>query len=319
MNMLLDRTFIGENVTEIKQDEDCLVLYLKDETGNGTMTFYPVFSGAYIMFNDFHISSCRSEFSTGKDLLCIDHCREGRIEQELGVDAYSYLEAGELRIDRRINHAGNVQFPLNHYHGLSIVFDMKEAAISLTEEIRNFSVNLYKIQQKFYNGKKPFVIPGDPHIEHIFSELYSVPIEIRRDYFRIKIFELLLYLSALKLDESKEKRPYFYKTQVEKIKAIHILMTKNLARHFTLAELSEQFEISLTPMKSCFKAVYGNSIFSYMRVYRLNYAATLLRQRKSASIAEIANCVGYDNPGKFSMAFKEVMGRTPLEYRKSIV
>ena len=31
------------------------------------------------------------------DLLCIDHCREGRIEQEVGQNAFSYLPFNEQR------------------------------------------------------------------------------------------------------------------------------------------------------------------------------------------------------------------------------
>lgn len=35
------------------------------------------------------------------------------------------------------------------------------------------------------------------------------------------------------------------------------------------------------------------------------------------SIAEIAGMVGYENPNKFSAAFKEIIGQSPSEYRKS--
>lgn len=48
----------------------------------------------------------------------------------------------------------------------------------------------------------------------------------------------------------------------------------------------------------------------------MNYAANLLREQNDLSIAQIAGMVGYDSPGKFSSAFKAVMGSTPLSYRK---
>ena len=76
------------------------------------------------MYNDFHMKECVSGFQTDMDLLCIDHCREGRIEQEVGQNAFSYLEAGDLRVDRRIHHSGKVEFPLCHYHGISIGFQV---------------------------------------------------------------------------------------------------------------------------------------------------------------------------------------------------
>lgn len=172
---------------------------------------------------------------------------------------------------------------------------------------------------KYCSDRTPYVIPGEPAIEHIFSELYNVPVKIKKDYFKIKVLELLLYLDALELSGHTEERPYFYKGQVEKIKAIQALLTQDLTKNYTLEELSARFDIALTPMKNCFKSVYGSPIFTYMRNYRMNYAASLLKSDKSLKVAEIAGLVGYDSPSKFASAFHQTMGKTPLEYRKSII
>ena len=75
-------------------------------------------------------------------------------------------------------------------------------------------------------------------------------------------------------------------------------------------ELAERFQISLTGMKTCFKEIYGDSMYSYLRRYRMNVAATMLRQDSKKGIAEIAGAVGYE-------AFRQVIGQTPMEYRKS--
>lgn len=93
--------------------------------------------------------------------------------------------------------------------------------------------------------------------------------KIRKDYFRIKILELLLYLKALEIDDHKQEKPYFYKSQVEKIRRIHKLITENLDKSFTIAELSSRFEISTTALKKCFYGVYGSPIFSYIKAYKL--------------------------------------------------
>ena len=90
-------------------------------------------------------------------------------------------------------------------------------------------------------------------------------------------------------------------------------------KRYTLEELAERFDIALTPLKNCFKSVYGSPIFTYMRLYRMNYAAALLKSSKNLKVAEIAGAVGYDSPSKFAAAFKQTMGKTPLEYRKSLV
>ncbi|OYP50597.1 AraC family transcriptional regulator, partial [Lachnotalea glycerini] len=269
---------------------------MKNDTGEGIMTMYQVFPGVSISYNDYHMESFDSTYNTNRNMFCIDHCREGRLEYATTQKAFSYFEAGDLKLDRRITHQGHFEFPLAHYHGLMITFDMDQAEITLKKEIKDFPVNLISLQKKFCKGNQPVVIHNAPAIKHIFSELYMVPEKIRIPYFKIKIFELLLYLDVLELPKNLEEKPYFYKNQVEKIKAMQNIMIGNLEKHYTQEELSEHFNIPLTPMKNCFKNVYGSPINTYMRVYRMNQAAVLLKKQSHMSITDIAGKVGYDSP-----------------------
>lgn len=81
-----------------------------------------MFPGATILYNDFHMAYCDSSFETRQDLLCIDYCREGRMEYAVGNDAFSYVEAGDLKVDRRLKHKGYFSLPLSplswHLHVL---------------------------------------------------------------------------------------------------------------------------------------------------------------------------------------------------------
>ena len=98
---LLEHIDCGSNVREVVGTQDCRILHMHDDTGDGMMTIYYVFPGVFLMYSDYHMRECISEFCTDANLLCVDHCREGRIEQEVRANAYSYLEAGDLRIDNR--------------------------------------------------------------------------------------------------------------------------------------------------------------------------------------------------------------------------
>lgn len=227
------------------------------------------------------------------------------------------MEAGVLRVDRRVHHLGHVSFPLCHYHGMTIGFERGTAEVSIRKAMPEFTVDFKGLAEKFCDDKKPYVLHKEPSVEHIFSELYQVPAKIRKDYFRIKVMELLIYLEALEPSGYKEARPYFFVGQVEKVKAIQQLLTSDLTKEYTLEELAGRFEISLTSLKNCFKSVYGCPVYSYMRQYRMNQAASLLVMRPEMKVSDIAFAVGDESPSKFSAAFCETMGMTPLKYRKA--
>ena len=131
---MLDKAGFGSNVHQVAAEGECRVLRLEDDTGEGFMTMYRVFSGVYLMFNDFHLRTCTSEYQNADTVLCIDHCREGRIEHENLIGNRYYMEAGDLRIDRRVHHEGQVYLPLSHYHGMTIGFIKNMAAESLATE-----------------------------------------------------------------------------------------------------------------------------------------------------------------------------------------
>lgn len=313
---MLDFTKGCGEATLFMGNDGCGVYQFRNETGEGTITIYEVFPGVALAYNDFHMRYYDSSFRPETDVFCIDHCREGRLEYAAGNDAYSYVEAGDLKLDRRLTHTGRFEMPLSHYHGAMISIDMKVASSSLHEQIQDFPVNLLALRKKYCRDIYPMVIHGSAAIEHIFSELYAVPEKIKRPYFKIKILELLLYLDALEMPEKAEERPYFYKTQVEKTKAIQQFLIQHVDENVTQEELSKRFDIPMTAMKNCFKSIFGATIGSWLLQYRMNQAAVLLKTQRKMSVAEIAGRVGYDSPSKFAIAFRRIMGMSPVEYRR---
>lgn len=312
----MDKFWYGakRGIVLCENKEGC-VYQLRNETGEGTIVIYEVFPGVSLAYNDFHMQYYESEFSPDRDVFCIDHCREGRLEYAAQNDAYSYVEAGDLKLDRRLTHTGRFEMPLSHYHGAMVSIDMDTACMSLPLQIKDFPIDLHVLQQKFCSDRYPMVIHGAESIEHIFGELYAVPEKIKRPYFKIKILELLLYLEALEIPKNSEEKPYFYRTQVEKTKAVRQFLSEHIDENYTQEELSERFDIPLTPMKRCFKSIYGTTIGDWLLQYRMNQAAVLLKTDREASVAEIAMQVGYSSPSKFAMAFRRVMGMPPTEYR----
>lgn len=307
--------FESEGAVLLAHSDGCSVWQFRNETGDGTMTAYDVFPGVILSFNDFHMERYHSSYVPDRRILAIDHCREGRMEYSAGDGRIGCTSAGDMKLDLRRQHTGEFIFPSCHYHGLTVAIDLDIIGQSLSEEVKDFPVAPEEIITRFSLGAYPRVLHGMKEADHIFGELYRVPEKIRIPYFKVKILELLLYLNAMTVPEDENEQPYFYRTQAEKVRAIRQFLIAHISENYTQEELSRRFDIPMTAMKTCFRSVYGEAIGAWLTGYRMNRAAELLRESE-LSIAEIGSRVGYDNAGKFTVAFKKTMKLTPSEYRR---
>src|SRR5438046_10328918 len=67
-----------------------------------------------------------------------------------------------------------------------------------------------------------------------------------------------------------------------------------------------------------FRAVFGETPHRYLQRRRVERAMFLLRET-DRSITDICFEVGFGSPGTFSRTFRDVVGRSPREYRKQAV
>lgn len=313
-----EKEIYGNGVEIITRDNDCTIYRINGISGNALMTSYTVFPGIELVYNDVHMESYKMDVNPPKNIIGISHCREGRIECEFQGGEYMYLSKGDLSIQRMDDSCNCSYFPLSHYHGISISIDLDKAPKCLSCILEDVEVNPEEILKKFCNFNNNMVMRSKPCFEHIFSELYTIPDNIKRGYFKIKVLELILFLSEIDIETENSAKKYFSKNQVDKVKNIKEYLMENICEHITLDELSRKFDISLTSMKNCFKGVYGSTIYSFIRQYKMQSAAVLL-ENSDKTIIEIAGMVGYDNGSKFAGAFKEVMNVSPKEYRNKAV
>lgn len=306
----------GNLAMVIPKDNDgyCTVYKMDCADGLGLMTVYHVYPGIQLIYNDFEAASCEWDGTLDKNILEINHCREGREGSRLLSGSCLYLGEGDLSIHTMDNCAPEMMFPLKHYRGISVVINLKTLAAAPPEILSESGIDLLEFKEKFCADGNCFIMRAKDEINHIFSELYSVPDCLQKPYFKLKVQELLLFLCMV--DVSKEKQRELYTSpQVEIVKEIHQKLTSNLQARPTIEELSKEFLINTATLKNTFKGIYGQPIGTYMKEYRIKRAATLLRQTQ-ATIAEISSQVGYENQSKFASAFKDIMLISPAEYRK---
>lgn len=305
-------------IQTVEHGESFSIYRSQDSTGDCEVTVYPVFSGIELVYYDVHMQSCDINLAKGREMLIITHCQEGRIEFEYKNGEYLYLASGDLPIQKNTENIRHRYCPLSHYHGVSVAIDMNRVPRCFSCILDDVFVSPEELEMKFCSEKPYSIMRENISIEHIFSELYSVPENIRKGYHKVKVLELLLFLSGLEYKGESEERRYFSRSQVTAAKEAKKYLLAHLDEHITITELADMLGISSTSLKICFKGVYGDTINGYITNCKMQKAASLLKNTDK-SVLEIAGIVGYNNGSKFAGAFRRVMNKSPNEYRKSLV
>ena len=305
-------------IQTVEHCESFSIYRSQDSTGDCEVTVYPVFSGIELVYYDVHMQSCDINLAKGREMLIITHCQEGRIEFEYKNGEYLYLASGDLSIQKNTENIRHRYCPLSHYHGVSVAIDMNRVPRCFSCILDDVFVSPEELEMKFCSEKPYSIMRENISIEHIFSELYSVPENIRKGYHKVKVLELLLFLSGLEYKGESEERRYFSRSQVTAAKGAKKYLLAHLDEHITITELADMLGISSTSLKICFKGVYGDTINGYITNCKMQKAASLLKNTDK-SVLEIAGIVGYNNGSKFAGAFRRVMNKSPNEYRKSLV
>lgn len=308
----------GNTVEDDKEHKSSgdITYRLENESGTGSITLYNVFPGIELIYNDIHMSYCNKEQKSVPNVIEINYCKEdGANASSVTVSIVICLPVTFLFCSLQDNtHVS--EFPTSHYHGITVTVDFSSLSDDMKSILNQLDVDLSRIKS-LVNADKFTIIRANQTIKHIFSELYTIPNSVKHGYIRVKTLELLLVLSTLEPNTEPADKNYYPLSQIETIKKIHAFLKEHYSERYTINELSQSFNISQTILKRCFKAVYGDSLYAYMKIYRLQKAEQLLRET-NLSVSEIAAEIGYLNPNKFTSAFTAEYGLSPTAYRKNV-
>jgi AraC-like DNA-binding protein len=94
------------------------------------------------------------------------------------------------------------------------------------------------------------------------------------------------------------------------------LLHGDIARRWTVDDLGRQVGLSRSALADRFNQLIGVPPMHYLVNWRMQVATQELRNT-SASIAQVANLVGYDSEAAFSRVFKKTIGVAPATWRRS--
>lgn len=101
----------------------------------------------------------------------------------------------------------------------------------------------------------------------------------------------------------------------QRIRDICEYLTQHCCEKLSIDMVAENFSISKYHLCREFKTYTGKTLFSYIEEGRINTAKQLLRH-SDLTIAEISECVGFDNQSNFGRTFRKVEGISPTLFRK---
>src|SRR5262249_15378970 len=94
------------------------------------------------------------------------------------------------------------------------------------------------------------------------------------------------------------------------------LLHRDLTRRWTVDDLGREVGLSRSALADRFIRLIGLPPMHYLASWRMQVASQKLRN-SSASLAQVADAVGYDAEAAFSRAFKKAFGVAPATWRRS--
>ncbi|MES2565897.1 MAG: helix-turn-helix transcriptional regulator [Bacteroidota bacterium] len=148
-----------------------------------------------------------------------------------------------------------------------------------------------------------------------FDEFFEC-ISIKEKGFEKKIKTLTLkcfdvFLSHYSKHTVNNSQFQFSDADRKKIQIATQFMLDNICgKAVTIEMICGKIGMSPTKFKVLFKRTHGNSVYQYYRDKKLEYAHELI-QKSEQNIKQIANHIGYENAGKFTLAYKKKYGSLP--------
>ncbi len=131
----------------------------------------------------------------------------------------------------------------------------------------------------------------------------------------LKVFNLLLQIDDREYLALPSTQPHSHEKDIDQINKVYEYVFKNIHEGIKLKEASAL--VCMEPGSFCryFKKKTNQTFMDYVKNVRIGIAAKLLAE-SDKQITQICFECGYNNLANFNHYFKDIMNKTPSEYRK---
>ncbi len=139
----------------------------------------------------------------------------------------------------------------------------------------------------------------------------------RRAYVEARAIELVCDLWGQLASSAPAPLGLLDERTLAKVERTRLHIDNNYAEPLVMQVLARNAGTNESKLSQAFRAVYGMTVFEYVRNRRMEEARRLLR-RCNMSVTEIAFEVGYEHSCNFSVAYKRHFGVTPKSERSTL-
>lgn len=235
-------------------------------------------------------------------------------------------------------NSGNYQLPLEEEHSLLLYNPEQDLPLNLELEPKSWIISLLISIKKFHsmfsqesgyipflsieNRDKKYYKDGNisPSMAIVLNQLmnFNLMPTVKALYFRAKAYELLSLNFNRTEDANIAQCPFLVDEEnVLKIRKAKDLVISRMAEPPSLQELATEIGLSLKRLKEGFKQIYGDSVYSFLLDYKMEFSRKLLDSGEY-NVNEVGLKVGYSTSSHFISAFKKKFGTTPKKYIMSL-
>ncbi|UOB15940.1 helix-turn-helix domain-containing protein [Abyssalbus ytuae] len=277
---------------EINLEEGFTILKIQNETSGNQVVIREI-NSSYIQFHLCLKGSSKFNFNNGLYSLNVDE------ETTLLL----YNPERDLPINLELGPKTwliSILISIKKFHSL---FSMEADYIHfLSEENRG---------KKYYTNT-----PITPAMAVVLSQImnYNLNSSVKTLYLKGKAYELISLYFNKPEEADLEQCPFLLdEDNVRRIRKAKDIIIARMTEPPTLQELADEIGLNLKKLKEGFKQIYGDSVYSFLFDYKMEYARKMLDSGEH-NVNEVGLKVGYSTASHFISAFKKKYGTTPKKY-----